>query len=50
MVARLLAGGPAALAAAKRLVYQVPGMERAAAFARTTELSQSQAPGYPLVG
>ncbi len=41
MVARLLAGGPSALAAAKRLVYTIPGMERNAAFARTTELSQS---------
>jgi enoyl-CoA hydratase/carnithine racemase len=41
MVARLLAGGPSALAAAKQLVYQVPGMERSAAFTRTTELSMS---------
>jgi methylglutaconyl-CoA hydratase len=41
VVGRLLAGGPSALAAAKRLVYTVPAMERAAAFARTTELSQS---------
>ncbi len=41
VVARLLAGGPSALAAAKRLVYTIPGMERKAAFARTTELSQS---------
>ena len=41
VLARLLAGGPSALAAAKRLVYPVPGMERKAAFARTTELSQS---------
>ncbi len=38
---RLLAGGPAALAAAKQLVYKVPEMERQAAFARTTELSQA---------
>jgi methylglutaconyl-CoA hydratase len=37
----LLAGGPAALTAAKRLVYAVPGMDRRAAFARTTELSRS---------
>src|SRR5262249_15623697 len=36
VVARLLAGGPSALAAAKRLVYTIPGMERKAAFARTT--------------
>src|SRR6516162_8423465 len=41
MVGRLLAGGPSALAAAKRLVYTIPGMERNAAFTRTTELSQS---------
>jgi methylglutaconyl-CoA hydratase len=41
MVGKLLAGGPSALAAAKRLVYTIPGMERKAAFARTTELSQS---------
>ena len=41
MLARLLAGGPSALAAAKRLVYTIPGMERKAAFARTTELSAS---------
>ena len=41
VVGRLLAGGPSALAAAKRLVYTIPGMERRAAFARTTELSQS---------
>jgi len=40
-VAKLLAGGPAALAAAKRLVYDVPGMQRPAAFARTAELSQA---------
>lgn len=41
MVGKLLAGGPSALAAAKRLVHTIPGMERKAAFARTTELSQS---------
>jgi methylglutaconyl-CoA hydratase len=41
VLARLLAGGPSALAAAKRLVYTIPGMERKAAFARTTELSAS---------
>jgi len=40
VLARVLAGGPSALAAAKRLVYTIPGMERGAAFARTTELSQ----------
>ena len=41
MIARLLAGGPEALAAAKQLVYDVPGLERSAAFTRTTELSRS---------
>jgi methylglutaconyl-CoA hydratase len=41
VVARLLAGGPSALAAAKRLVYTIPGMDREAAFARTTEVSQA---------
>src|SRR5579859_2750240 len=40
VLARVLAGGPSALAAAKRLVYTIGGMERGAAFARTTELSQ----------
>jgi methylglutaconyl-CoA hydratase len=41
VVGRLLAGGPSALAAAKRLVYMVPGMDRSAAFAYTTELSEA---------
>jgi enoyl-CoA hydratase/carnithine racemase len=41
LVARLLAGGPAALAAAKRLVFDVPALDRQAAFAMTTSLSQS---------
>src|SRR5215472_18593153 len=41
VVARLLAGGPSALAAAKRLVYTIPGMDRKAAFTRTTEVSQA---------
>jgi methylglutaconyl-CoA hydratase len=41
VVARLLAGGPSALAAAKRLVYTIPGMDREAAFTRTTEVSQA---------
>ena len=40
-VGRLLAGAPSALAAAKRLVYTIPGMEREAAFTRTTEVSQA---------
>lgn len=39
LVGKLLAGGPAALAAAKRLVFDVPGLERTEAFARTSELS-----------
>lgn len=38
-VAALCAGGPAALAAAKSLVYQVPGQPRAEAFAWTSRLS-----------
>jgi methylglutaconyl-CoA hydratase len=41
LTGKLMAGGPSALAAAKQLVYEVPGMARAAAFARTTGLSQS---------
>ena len=41
VVARLLAGGPSALAAAKRLVYTIPGMDREAAFTRTTEVSEA---------
>jgi methylglutaconyl-CoA hydratase len=42
LLAKLLAGGPAALAAAKRLVFDVPGLSsRTEAFARTTELSLS---------
>jgi methylglutaconyl-CoA hydratase len=41
LAATLLAGGPAALAAAKQLVYRVPGMERDAAFRWATELSAS---------
>ncbi|HEY5987079.1 MAG TPA: enoyl-CoA hydratase-related protein [Streptosporangiaceae bacterium] len=41
VAANLLAGAPAALTAAKQLVYAVPGMDRRAAFARTTELSRS---------
>lgn len=41
VVANLRDGGPAALAAAKQLVYAVPRMDRRAAFARTTELSRS---------
>ena len=41
LVAKLTAGGPAALAAAKKLVFEVPGMDRAAALASTSELSRS---------
>jgi methylglutaconyl-CoA hydratase len=41
VVARVLAGGPSALAAAKRLVYTIPGMGRDAAFTRATEVSQA---------
>lgn len=41
LVAKLLAGGPGALAAAKKLVFAVPGMDRAGAFAWTSELSRS---------
>ena len=39
-VSKLLSGGPNALAAAKRLVFDVPRMERAEAFARTAEISR----------
>jgi enoyl-CoA hydratase/carnithine racemase len=39
LCADLIAGGPNALAAAKSLVYKVPGMERAAAFKWTAQLS-----------
>jgi methylglutaconyl-CoA hydratase len=38
-VGHLLAGGPGALAAAKRLVFDVPALDRADAFARTSEIS-----------
>ncbi len=40
LVAKLLAGGPAALSAAKRLVFEVPGVDRETAFARTSEISR----------
>ncbi len=39
IVTNLLAGGPGALAAAKRLVNEVPAMDRTAAFAATERLS-----------
>ena len=35
----VLRGGPLALAAAKRLVYEVPAMEQSEAFAHTAEIS-----------
>jgi methylglutaconyl-CoA hydratase len=38
---QLVAGGPNALAAAKRMVFEVPGLDRAEAFARMTEVSQN---------
>jgi methylglutaconyl-CoA hydratase len=41
LTAKLLAGGPSALAAAKQLVYRVPGMERDAGLRWATELSAS---------
>jgi methylglutaconyl-CoA hydratase len=41
LVAKLVAGGPAALAAAKRLVFEVPALDRQAAFEKTTALSQT---------
>ncbi len=40
VIADLRLGGPGALGAAKRLVYEVPEMEQKDAFARTAELSQ----------
>jgi len=39
MVAKLVAGGPNALAAAKSLITKVPDMDRADAFEWTAELS-----------
>ena len=41
LTGKLLAGGPAALAAAKQLIYRVPQLDRAAAFGWTSELSRS---------
>src|SRR6516165_9921087 len=41
LVAKLTAGGPGALATAKKLVFDVPGKERAEAFAWMAELSRS---------
>ena len=39
VVGAIVAGGPVALAATKRLVFEVPGEDRSAAFARTAALS-----------
>jgi methylglutaconyl-CoA hydratase len=39
VVAKLVAGGPNALAAAKELVYKVPAMDRSDAFAWTAKRS-----------
>lgn len=39
VVAKLVAGGPLALAACKRLITEVPGLERDEAFARTARVS-----------
>jgi len=41
LVAKLVAGGPGALAAAKRLVFDVPSWGREEAFDRTTKLSHA---------
>jgi methylglutaconyl-CoA hydratase len=41
LVAKLTAGGPGALAAAKKLVFEVPGKERAEAFTWMAEVSRS---------
>jgi methylglutaconyl-CoA hydratase len=41
LVVKLLAGGPGGLAAAKRLVFDIPDLERRAAFERTTALSDA---------
>jgi methylglutaconyl-CoA hydratase len=41
LLAKVLAGGPLALAAAKQLVLDGPGPDRAAAFRRTTEISEA---------
>jgi methylglutaconyl-CoA hydratase len=40
VVEKLLAGGPNALAASKGLIFEVLGLERGAAFARTAEISR----------
>jgi methylglutaconyl-CoA hydratase len=41
VVTRLMTGGPAALAATKRLVYEVPLLERRDAFEKTTAVSEA---------
>ena len=40
LVGKLLAGGPIALSAAKRLVFEVPRVDRETAFALTSEISR----------
>ena len=40
LVSKLLAGGPVAIAAAKRLVFEVPTLDRAEAFSRTARVSR----------
>jgi methylglutaconyl-CoA hydratase len=41
LLSKLTAGGPEALAAAKRMIFQVPSMDRATAFDEMTKLSES---------
>jgi methylglutaconyl-CoA hydratase len=41
LLTKLRAGGPSALTAAKRMIFQVPSMDRATAFDEMTRLSQS---------
>jgi methylglutaconyl-CoA hydratase len=41
VIAKLLAGGPKALAAAKRLVYEVPNLSRPEAFEATAAISEA---------
>ena len=41
LVAKLASGAPNALAAAKRLVFDIPGLERAAAFEQAAAISQA---------
>lgn len=41
LAAKLMSGAPSALAAAKRLVFDIPGLERAAAFEQTAAISEA---------